>query len=220
MLRDRFRRVPWGTVLAQGFAIFFSVVIAFAVDRWGEQEKEDVLRETALHQFLTEIRANRERVTERLPYHTGRMEGFAALAQGPLPATFDEAAEQAGFDGLRWVEFSDVAWRTAQGTDALPLLPYELAGVLTQTYAMQEEVMRIQRDFTAVAIDPSSYAGGNVAGGVRAATIYFSIVVEMENTLLQYQYGRAERAVAEALGEALPPDSAAPPVPTPVPTSQ
>ncbi|HLA63224.1 MAG TPA: hypothetical protein VK610_02275 [Rhodothermales bacterium] len=207
-------------MLAQGFAIFFSVVIAFAVDRLGEQEREAVLRETALRQFLTEIRANRGYVAERLPYHTGRMEGFAALMQGPLPATFDEAAEQAGFQGPRWVGFSDVAWRTAQGTDVLPLLPYDLAGTLTQTYAIQEEVMRIQRDFTAVAIDPASYAGGNVSGGIRAATTYFAIVVELENTLLNYQYGRAEAAVAEALGEEISPDSTAPPAVPPPDTTR
>lgn len=58
---------------------------------------------------------------------------------------------------FRWSNFDDVAWNTAQGTGALAYMSYPNATTFSNTYALQDEALRAEKDVTDEVLRSSAF---------------------------------------------------------------
>jgi len=198
------RTIPWGLVGIEALAIFLSVFLAFGVTAWRESRAETATARQAMENFQIEILRNRESVQNQLPYHQRMWDELLRLQREGVPETYQEAFRDIGWRGPSGVVFLRTAWLGAEATGALPLLDFELAGLISTIYASQDDLSSLQWQFAATALDATTWADARQTTFV--AMLYFEMVTELENNLLR-MYDRTLAELEERIGP--PPPSSA-----------
>lgn len=212
----RLTGLPWATLAVEFVAIALSVMLGFAVTEWREGRREEALRRETLENFRAELRANRARAAEALPYHEAMLERARGVLNGGGVDTLrhiGQAMRAVGWRGPGGAYLAGTALRAAESTGSLGLLDFETAGAVADVYEMQATLDEFRTRFlTQSAYNPATYDHANVEEALWVMMIYFDATTGTEKALLPL-YDRALGAVAEALGEPPPPgaDSTAAP---------
>lgn len=184
MLSVKLKQISWGVLAIEAAAIFFSVLLGFAVSAWREDRKEEDTRVQALESFRAELADNYREVQARLPYHQSVLEGFRTLDSQPVPTSIEGLMEATGFRGPRVVFMQEAALRTADATGALALIDYQTAKGITAIYELQRILKSNQDQLAAAALNPAMFNSADLRGTATALMTYFEIVVEYENALM------------------------------------
>ncbi|NNF58077.1 MAG: hypothetical protein HKN04_07525 [Rhodothermaceae bacterium] len=185
MLSVKLRQISWGVLAIETLAIFFSVLLGFAVTEWRQTRGNATLRQEALENFYAELQANQREVEARLPYHREVAAALDSLIRGPVPASLQDALGQVGFRGTRFALLRETALRTAEVTGALGLLDFETAQALVTTYILQEDLNSVNEGVLGAVFNPATFASENTRSVLTSLLAYFDIVVEYETNLLQ-----------------------------------
>ena len=65
---DNIRNLPWVRITAEGIAIIVSILIAFAIDAWWDERKEEQEAHRALTAIKAELHENIELIDRELAY--------------------------------------------------------------------------------------------------------------------------------------------------------
>lgn len=77
---SRIRRIPWLRVITEGVVIVVSILLAFAVDAWWDQQQLHGAEQHALRGLQIDFRANREELRAVISTHEGYRRDLARLA--------------------------------------------------------------------------------------------------------------------------------------------
>lgn len=187
-------RINWGVLGVEAAAIFFSVLLGFAVTEWRQARADARAVEHALSAYAEEIAINQRSVAQSFSYHRDVYRRLAQF-QPSLDAPLFESLREVGWQGPRQVTFRDAARATAEATDVLGLLPFDTASELVMLYNAQDRLDETESSFAEAAFNPAILDGESPRGAVMAIGVYFNMVVEREAGLLE-----GYRQVVGALG--------------------
>ena len=187
------RRVEWDVLGIEAAAIFFSVLLGFAVTEWREARANARSVEQAVGAYADEIEENQRRVAGGYAYHVAMSEALPRL-DAPDGAPLLALLPEVGWRGPRQVVFLDAARETSRATGVLGLLPFDRASVLVGLYNAQDGLDATERGLAEAAFNPAVLDDANTAATLRSIGTYFQMVVEQEGNLLQ-AYRRAIEAL-------------------------
>lgn len=165
----------------QSVLIVFSILLALAVDEWAEGRDRARRAEEALASFAREIRANRQRVVEVLPYHRAlRREVARVDSLGTVRSYADWRVAVPSFAGFHPPAPTSTAWATAVATGALPEIDYGLVAELSSVYNRQEKLDA----YSYSSLPLFDFSDPAMNATVRRAYVYLASVVPMEEALL------------------------------------
>ena len=140
----------WLRLLLEGLLIVFSVLLALYLNQRAAQKDLREQKNSALASLEREVNRNARVIEDWQQLHSKILERIKALRQPESDSlrsllirdgqvqlsviTMDQSVAQANLN--------HTAWQTAQSTNILSELEYELVEELTQTYALQEMVMQ------------------------------------------------------------------------------
>lgn len=123
--RVAIKRIPWAQLFTEAVLVVLSVLLALALNSWRQGEINEDLAAQALHNIENEIRANKAQVEEALSYHE------------MLIDTLQSKNAPSGI-ALKSAFIQNNAWETAQATQAITYLNYNLASHASQIHELQE----------------------------------------------------------------------------------
>jgi hypothetical protein len=114
-----------------------SILLALAVDGMRDNRHNRNLARQSLEIFQGELCANRARVEDALPYHTGLRDVVMEIADDP-----ERAGEvRSMVEGLEPPLLLNTAWEAALATGALTHMEMTTVSALSLTYSMQDRYM-------------------------------------------------------------------------------
>lgn len=128
--RNTIKRIPWAQLFVEAVLVVLSVLLALALNNWREDRIHKNLAEQALRSINNEIRANKIEVEETLSHHKMLIDTL----QGDNPAR--------GI-ALKLALIEDNAWETAQATQAVIYLDYDIVQQVSKIHELQEMYQRI-----------------------------------------------------------------------------
>lgn len=128
--RKVIKRIPWTQLFIEAVLVVLSVLLALALNSWRQSEINEDLATQSLRNFESEIRTNKAEVEEALSYH----EMLIDTLQSGKPAQ--------GI-ALKTAFIRDNAWETAQATQAVTYLNYDIVYQVSEVHDLQETYKRI-----------------------------------------------------------------------------
>ena len=184
-------------IAVETFSVVLGVLLALAVNAWREDGVHHVQVDVALQTIRREIAANRELLTERLPYHQSMRDSLRALVGRTRGQTTPGGLQVIKtWQGVQPTRLVDDAWHTAGATGLLQYMPYPLVLELSQTYSTQNRLQDVNRGLATVVYSPSFAANGVAA--LASVDSYLADIAETETQLVS-QYDSSLRAVSGAL---------------------
>lgn len=120
--------------IVESVFVVASILLALAVDEWAQEREYAELADQSLAIFEREIRQNRARVDDAVPYHTG-IRDFLGAMRVETTAPSDLASIM---EGLNAPVLLNTAWETSLATGALTHMEFEVVSALSLTYSIQE----------------------------------------------------------------------------------
>lgn len=120
--------------IVESVLVVASILLALAVDEWAQNREYADLADQSLGIFEREIRQNRARIDDAIPYHTG-IRDFLGAMRVETSAPSDLASIM---EGLTAPVLLNTAWETALATGALTHMEFEVVSALSLTYSIQE----------------------------------------------------------------------------------
>lgn len=190
-------------IVAESVLIVFSILLALAVDQWREEEKERELVRQSLQSFRQEMKQNKMRLDDIVPYHTGIRAMLIELQSSGAIGSRAELQSTIGIEGLRPPFLLDTAWKTAMATGALTIMDYETVSALSMTYTLQDRFREYSRSSL-----PAIVAGGAdrdraIDAALHSAIVYLNDVTAGEEEL-RAVYEQALQIVGRELAEISP----------------
>jgi hypothetical protein len=165
---------------AEAALIAVGVFLGLAGDQWRENATHRHQAAVSLHNFKSEIQANREAVVAVLDYHASTLRDLRQYL-GSERGTRNTA--DVTLRGLQPVRFDQTAWELALATQALTHLDPELAYSLSRIYNVQRHYSELTEGIIqAMYILPWRE---NFDGFAHAVDVYFSDLVIIEPQLLK-----------------------------------
>lgn len=120
--------------IVESIFVVGSILLALAVDEWSQNQEYAELADQSLSIFEREIRQNRARIDDGVPYHTGIRDFLGGMrVETSAPADLTSIME-----GLKPPVLLNTAWETALATGALTHMEFEVVSALSLTYSIQE----------------------------------------------------------------------------------
>jgi hypothetical protein len=133
------RKPAWlAEVIVQSIAVTVSILLALWVDQWKQRRAAHNLATESMINFAKEIRQNKARLDDILPYHEGMRSMLEHVDSTHEIRTQSQFQGTVGIDGLRPPSLLQTAWQTAVATGALTHLDYETVAALSLTYTLQD----------------------------------------------------------------------------------
>ncbi|HET9984888.1 MAG TPA: hypothetical protein VFQ38_14920 [Longimicrobiales bacterium] len=188
-----FRRALAKLLLESGL-IVASVLLGFALSEYGERRRDADLAAAAVDNFRREIRANLSELERIRPAHEELLRGLERWsASHPSGETAVEALLRVmPRSGLQINPLDDAAWETATATDALRLMDYPTASLLSRTYLIQRQA----RGATVALFQERFFERGSFDAASAAASVSLLRVLTQQ---LVAQEDSLARAYREAL---------------------
>jgi hypothetical protein len=183
LMRTR-RRVPstpaWLLrITIESFFIVLSILAAFAVENWRDNQNNQRLALRSLAIFEREIRQNQAAIDDAAPYHSGILN---VLMQARADST-QRVDVRSVMEGLQPMRLSSAAWQTALGTGVLTHIDVETVWGLSQTYSRQQ---RFMEDLRTALPNPVALQGASTeeqSKAIQAAYVYMSELVKGEQDM-------------------------------------
>jgi hypothetical protein len=178
-------------ILLESAMIVLSVLLALAASDWADGRKQLRLTDQARASFVRELRANRERVAEVLPYH--RALAAAVLhfdSAGGVRRYADWKRQVPIWSGFRPPDVTATAWHSAIATGALPGLGYDRVAALSDAYTVQGKL----DTFNAAYLPLFDFSDAAMPATVRRMNVYMQTVLSYESALMR-QYDATLRAL-------------------------
>lgn len=121
--------------LVESVFVVASILLALAVDEWAQNKEYAELADQSLGIFEREIRQNKARIEDQVPYHMGIRDLLGQLRS--VPESRMEIASV--MEGLTPPVLLNTAWETALATGALTHMEVEVVSALSLTYSIQED---------------------------------------------------------------------------------
>jgi hypothetical protein len=172
--------------LLEGAFIVVSVMLGFAVTRYGEYRDERDLAARMLASIQTEVEYNRAVLERYVPIHRA----WHQAVDGVDPANGTESAIDVLFSKQPELppDFTtnvpllrQAAWDTALSTAALRLIDYDLAAALSEIYSMQGYAAAT---FTRLFSEPQMFDPAGRSAALRMAKVTLREMTWAEETLL------------------------------------
>lgn len=147
------RRIDWGVLGVEAFAIFVSVLLGFGVAEWRDTRAEGARRAALLDAFAQEIEANRDDLMQRGTYHHWLGRQIEAGVQAGEIEVLADVFRIENVSGFNPLNLRGTAWQTATATGDLALLDFDTASHLWQLYDAQRQIDAEQERLRAIALD-------------------------------------------------------------------
>lgn len=121
--------IPWPQLFVEAGLVVLSLLLALALNSWREGERHEELAEQALRNIEAEILANQATLEEAQGYHAMLLDRLAEDAGQGMP--------------LKPAIIRNNAWETAQATEAVTYLDYDLAALVSEIHELQEIYQQI-----------------------------------------------------------------------------
>jgi hypothetical protein len=165
--------------------IAVGVFLALWANNWHEDREHRAQARAALHNFASEMEANRQAVQRNRAYHETFARELREFLASKEPASEDRLNKSVHFEGMRPVIFEHTAWDLALATQALSYLDPDLAFDISKVYTGQNAFQKLEDSFLAAAFAPASLSGDNVKGMATAMELYLIDVNQQEPAILQ-----------------------------------
>jgi hypothetical protein len=185
-------------ILLEVVLISAGVFLALWANSWDEQREHRALADSALRNFASEMRANREAVQKNRQYHETLAREIQQFLASYEPPTQERYQKSVHFSGVRPVIFEHTAWDLALATQALSYLKPELAFDISKVYTEQSAFQTLENSFLASAYTPSSFSSDNPKGLVTAVEFYLIDINQHEPAILE-RYNKVIPEVDRAL---------------------
>lgn len=183
-------------ILVESSLIVLSILLALAVNEWRQKRADTALAETALGNFATELRHNRDAVETVLPYHreiSKRLEDLLAHPEKVAAESDDliSLLSTIAPAGVQPPDLRTTAWETALATNALLHLDYETTFRLAGIYEGQRQgVASTWKGIIEGIFDRRSFAQGGAEELLPFLRLAVAELVAQEEYLLE-TYGEA-----------------------------
>lgn len=121
---DTFKHIPWPQLFVEAVLVVLSVLLALALNSWRQNEIQDDIAAQALHNIIDEVKANKVKIEEALLHHRALIDTMKNQAMPPgIP--------------LKPALIEDNAWETAQATQAIIHLDFNIASKVSEIHELQ-----------------------------------------------------------------------------------
>jgi hypothetical protein len=173
------RRVP--ELLLEAAMIFFAVMLALAAEEWRENRDRLELADRALRSVAEELRSNLEELERTGERNAGRLE-----AAGTVLAELEAGQDQGNADiGLEVSLLSTAAWQSAQMSQAVQYLDFDIMRTLSEVYEIQDLYDRVQTGAVDNMTEMMRTAEEDPVAAVRQGVISLSVLQELQGSLLE-----------------------------------
>jgi hypothetical protein len=173
------RRVP--ELLLEAAMIFFAVMLALAAEEWRENRDRLALADRALRSVAEELRSNLEELERTGERNAGRLE-----AAGTVLAELEAGQDQGNADiGLEVSLLSTAAWQSAQMSQAVQYLDFDIMRTLSEVYEIQDLYDRVQTGAVDNMTEMMRTAEEDPVAAVRQGVISLSVLQELQGSLLE-----------------------------------
>jgi hypothetical protein len=161
--------------------IFFAVMLALAAEEWRENRDRLELADRALRSVAEELRSNLEELERTGERNAGRLE-----AAGTVLAELEAGQDQGNADiGLEVSLLSTAAWQSAQMSQAVQYLDFDIMRTLSEVYEIQDLYDRVQTGAVDNMTEMMRTAEEDPVAAVRQGVISLSVLQELQGSLLE-----------------------------------
>jgi hypothetical protein len=173
------RKLP--ELLLEAAMIFFAVMLALAAEEWRESRDRLELADRALRSVVEEIRSNLEELEGTGASNVERLEAANAVL-----AELEAGREQSGADvGLEVALLSSAAWQSAQMSQAVQYLDFDVMRELSEVYEVQDLYERVQSAAVDNMTEAMRTAQDDPAAAVRQGMISLALLGDLETSLAE-----------------------------------
>ena len=173
------RKLP--ELLLEAAMIFFAVMLALAAEEWREKRDRLELADRALRSVVEEIRSNFEELETTGAGNTERLEAasviLAELEAGRDPGDADI--------GLEVALLSSAAWHSAQMSQAVQYLDFDLMRKLSEVYEIQDLYERVQTAAVNNMTEAIRTAQDDPAAAVRQGVISLTVLSDLRTDIAE-----------------------------------
>lgn len=181
------RKLP--ELVLEAAMIFFAVMLALAAEEWREKQDRLELADRALRSVAEELRSNLEEM-ER----TGARNAERLATATTVLAELEAGQDQGDADvGLEVSLLSTAAWQSAQMSQAVQYLDFDVMRQLSEVYEIQDLYDRIQTGAVDAMTAMMRTADQDPVAAVRQGIISLSVLTDLQESLIE--------AYRETLGE-------------------
>lgn len=178
------RKLP--ELFLEAAMIFFAVMLALAAEEWREQKDRIELADRALRSVVEEVRSNLDELEATGVRNTERLESASAVL-----AELEAGRDQGDADvGLEVALLSSAAWQSAQMSQAVQYLDFDVMRELSEVYEVQDLYQRVQSAAVNDMTDAMRTAQDDPVAAVRQGVISLSLLADLRTSLAEI-YGNA-----------------------------
>jgi chromosome segregation ATPase len=178
------RKLP--ELLLEAAMIFFAVMLALAAEEWREKNDRLELADRALQSVVEEMRSNLDELETTGVHNTERLESANAVL-----AELEAGRDQGGADvGLEVALLSSAAWQSAQMSQAVQYLDFDVMRELSEVYEVQDLYERVQSSAVDHMTAAMRTAQDDPAAAVRQGVISLALLADLRTSLAEV-YGAA-----------------------------
>ena len=168
-------------LLLEAAMIFFAVVLALAAEEWREKKDRAELADRALRSVVEEMRSNLEELEGTGERNTERLEA-ARVVLAELEAGRDQGDADVG---LEVALLSAAAWQSAQMSQAVQYLDFDVMRDLSEVYEIQDLYDRMQAGAVDNMAELMRIAEQDPAAAVRQGMISLSVLTDLHRSLME-----------------------------------
>ena len=181
----------------ESIVIMVSVLAAFTVNRWQDEQRDNQMRNEARIQMITEIEDNLAAVEAVVEYHESVL-----LAAREFATSGGSNSGKSGFDivrsfaprGLLPPDIQRTAWETAVATGSLRLFSYAEGQLFARVYSAQElGVDHSVKRLSDRIFDPAMFDKENSSANISSVSALVAEFVSQEHALINLYDTTLER---------------------------
>ena len=189
------RKLP--ELLLEAAMIFFAVMLALAAEEWREKRDRLELADRALRSVVEEMRSNLEELETTGVRNAERLD-VANVVLGDL----EEGRDPGDADiGLEVSLLSSAAWHSAQMSQAVQYLDFDVMRKLSEAYEIQDLYERVQTAAVDNMTEAMRTAQDDPAAAVRQGVISLTVLSDLRTSLADVYSNTLEELESEGGAE-------------------
>ena len=181
------RKLP--ELLLEAAMIFFAVMLALAAEEWREKRDRLELADRALRSVVEEMRSNLEELKSTGVRNAERLEA-ARIVLEELEAGRDQGDADVG---LEVALLSAAAWESAQMSQAVQYLDFDVMRDLSEVYEIQALYDRMQAGAVDNMTEMMRTAEQDPVAAVRQGMISLSVLTDLHASLIEVYRNALEK---------------------------
>lgn len=125
------------SALFEAFFVVLAICLAYIVNEWSENKKQQKQADHALHSIFIELEENRKSLESSAAYHQTLLTMIQANVESNLQPSIRDFPK--GF--AKPAQLFDTAWQTATETGVIQKMDYDMIIELSRLYVMQDQYM-------------------------------------------------------------------------------